>query len=42
MKVVMGALLIGAALCGLTVVSMAVQTSWVDEINNSLSFTAAN
>ena len=42
MKALMGAFLIGAALCGLAVVSMAVQTSWVDEINNSLSFTAAN
>ena len=42
MKAVMGAFLIGAALCGLVVVSMAAQTSWVDEINNSLSFTAAN
>ncbi len=42
MKVVMGAFLIGAALCGLAVLSMAAQTSWVDEINNSLSFTAAN
>jgi hypothetical protein len=42
MKAVMGAFLIGAALCGLAVLSMAAQTSWVDEINNSLSFTAAN
>ena len=42
MKAVMGAFLIGAALCGLTVLSMAAQTIWVDEINNSLSFTAAN
>jgi len=42
MKVVMGAFLIGAALCGLAVLSMAAQTTWVDEINNSLSFTAAN
>jgi len=42
MKALMGAFLIGAALCGLAVVSMGVQTSWVDEINNSLSFTAAN
>ena len=42
MKALMGAFLIGTALCGLAVVSMAVQTSWVDEINNSLSFTAAN
>lgn len=42
MKAVMSAFLIGAALCGLAVVSMAEQTSWVDEINNSLSFTAAN
>ena len=41
MKAVMGALLIGATLCGLTVVSMAVQTTWVDEISNSLAFTAA-
>ena len=37
-----GAFLIAAALCGLAVVTMAAQTSWVDEINNSLSFTAAN
>ncbi len=42
MKAVMGVFLIGAALCGLAVTGMAVQTSWVDEINNSLSFTAAN
>jgi len=42
MKVVIGAFLIGAALCGLAVLSMAAQTTWVDEINNSLSFTAAN
>jgi hypothetical protein len=42
MKAVMSAFLIGAALCGLAVLSMAAQTSWVDEINNSLSFTAAN
>ena len=37
-----GAFLIAAALCCLAVVTMAAQTSWVDEINNSLSFTAAN
>ncbi|HEX6950036.1 MAG TPA: hypothetical protein VF127_10605 [Nitrospira sp.] len=43
MKAVIGAcLLIGAALCGLAVVSIAAETAWVDEINNSLSFTAAN
>ena len=37
-----GAFLIAAALCCLAVITMAAQTSWVDEINNSLSFTAAN
>ena len=42
MKAVMGAFLIGAVLCGLAAVGMAQQTSWVDEINTSLSFTAAN
>jgi hypothetical protein len=42
MKAVIGAFLMGTALCCLAVVSVAVQTSWVDEINNSLSFTAKN
>lgn len=42
MKAAMGAFLVGAALCGLAVISMGAETAWVDEINNSLSFTAAN
>ena len=42
MKAVIGAFLIGATLCGLVIVGMAEQTTWVDEINNSLAFTAAN
>ena len=42
MKVVTGAFLIGVALCCLSIVGMAAQTTWVDEINNSLSFTASN
>jgi hypothetical protein len=42
MKAVISAFLIGAALCCLAVISMATETNWVDEINNSLSFSAAN
>lgn len=42
MKAVIGAFIIGSALCCLAVVSMAVQTSWVDEIDNSLAFSTAN
>ena len=42
MKAAIGAFLVGVALCGLAVVSVAEQTTWVDEINNSLSFTATN
>ena len=43
MKAVIGAFLIGSALCCLAVVGVAsTQTTWVDEINNSLKFSAAN
>jgi hypothetical protein len=42
MKVVIGAFLIGSALCCLALVSVAAQTAWVDEINNSLAFSTAN
>src|SRR5215831_7412168 len=43
MKAMIGAFLIGSVLCCLAVGGVAwAQTTWVDEINNSLSFTAAN
>lgn len=43
MKAVIGAFLIGSALCCLTVVGGAwAQTTWVDEISNSLAFSTAN
>ena len=43
MKAVIGAFLIGSALCCLTVVGGAwAQTTWVDEISNSLTFSTAN
>ncbi|HKC94891.1 MAG TPA: hypothetical protein VKB81_12825 [Nitrospira sp.] len=43
MKAVIGAFLIGGALCCLAFTGVAsAQTNWVDEINNSLTFSAAN
>jgi len=43
MKVVICALVVGSALCGLVLVGAAwAETAWVDEINNSLSFSTAN
>lgn len=42
MKAVISACLIGAVLCCLAIVSMAAETAWVDEINSSLAFSAAN
>jgi len=42
MKAVISACVIGAVLCCLAVVGMAAETAWVDEINNSLSFSAVN
>ena len=43
MQAVIGAFLIGSALCCLTVVGGAwAQTTWVDEISSSLAFSTAN
>lgn len=42
MKAVIGALVVGSALCGLVLVGTAsAQATWVDEINTSLSFSTA-
>jgi hypothetical protein len=42
MKAVIGALVVGSTLCGLVLIGMAeTQTTWVDEINNSLAFSTA-
>jgi len=44
MKAVIGAFIVGSALCCVAVVAGVAwgQTTWVDEINNSLSFSTAN
>lgn len=43
MKAVLGALVVGSALCCLVLAGAVwAQTTWVDEINNSLSFSTAN
>lgn len=43
MRAVIGALVVGSVLCCLVVAGAArAQTTWVDEINNSLAFSTAN